>query len=315
MNPEQRFLEMIDRERNIYEPARLFHQNRFKVEEYLDALGSPHAEGAPLRLEGNKLVCTVSGKTYPINDEVPDFIGSIKNKNDKDFAEWERLNKQFLNYHQSLSVYTLVNSTPVSGYLGMRSGMAGIKDKTVVDIGAGTGHAYASFFYYPETLKYYLVDPNLRLLHDQFIRIYPKLSMLKMGHLLAFAENLPFRNDFADVVMSLSAIDHFKDYKAFFRESFRIAKPGGALFLSSHLDVPAAVNDQTGTTSKLFSASLPERITRYLYFKKAKVGHDDHTYHFTDTKPFTDAAEEAGFKIEKAEIFKRYFFVIAKKPI
>jgi hypothetical protein len=47
----------------------------------------------------------------------------------------------------------------------------------------------------------------------------------------------------------------------------------------------------------------------------AGVGHDDHTFHFTDTRPFTDAAEEAGFTVEKAEIFKRYFFLIARKPI
>lgn len=315
MNAEQRFLDFIDKERNIYEPARLFHQNRFKVSDYVKDLVLPGIADSPLRLEGERLICSKSGKVFPVSDDVPDFIGSIKSKEDKDFAEWERLNKQFLNYHKSLSVYTLVNSTPVAGYLGMRSGMAAIKDKTVVDIGAGTGHAYASFFYYPETLRYFLVDPNLRLLHDQFIRIYPKLSFLKMGHLLAFAEQLPFRNDFADVVMSLSAIDHFKDYKAFFKESFRIARPNGILFLSSHLDIPASAVDRTGTGSKLFSPTLPERISRYLYFRKAGVGHDDHTFHFTDTRPFTDAAEEAGFTVEKAEIFKRYFFLIARKPI
>ncbi|MEY4111418.1 MAG: hypothetical protein RLZZ46_1774 [Bacteroidota bacterium] len=314
MNAEQRFLNFIDRERNIYEPAQLFHQNRIPVQEYAADLVSTLESGAMLKLDGNKLVCSASGKEFPVNDEVPDFIGAIKVKGDKDFEEWDRLNTQFLNYHKSLSVYTLVNSTPVASYLGMRSGMAAIKDQTVVDIGAGTGHAYASFFYYPETLRYFLVDPNLRLLHDQFIRIYPKLSFLRMGHILAFAEHLPFRNNFADVVMSLSAIDHFKDYKAFFRESFRIARPGGKLFLSSHLDVPAQSTDQTGLSSKLFSASLPERIARYLYFKKAKVGHDDHTFHFTDTRAFEMAAEEAGFSVERSEIFKRYFYLLAVKP-
>lgn len=314
MDAEQRFLELIDKERNIYESARLFPQNRLRVEEYAADLVSPGKSDATLSLRDNQLICSKTGGSFPVIDHVPDFIGSIKRSGDKDYAEWERLNKQFLNYHQSLSVYTLVNSTPVSAYLGMRSGMAAIKDQTVVDIGAGTGHAYASFFYYPETLRYFLVDPNLRLLHDQFIRIYPKLSFLKMGHLLAFAEELPFRSNFADVVMSLSAIDHFKDYKAFFRESFRIARPGGKLFLSSHLDVPASTTDRTATGSKIFSESLPERIARYLYFKRAKVGHDDHTFHFTDTSTFSQAAEEAGFAVERAEIFKRYFFLIARKP-
>lgn len=314
MNTEQRFLNLIDRERNIYEPAELFSQNRFEVSEYLSDLVVPGQPDRPLHLEGSDLVCGVSGKKFSVHDQVPYFTHSHSKDPSQNQSEWERLNKQFLNYHKSLSVYTLVNSAPMLAYLGLRSGMAGLRDQTVVDIGAGTGHAYASFFYYPETLKYYLVDPNLRLLHDQFIRIYPKLSLLKMGHMLAYAEELPFRNNFADLVMSLSAIDHFKDYKAFFREAFRIAKPGGKLFLSSHLDIPAAATDRTGLLSKLLTASLPERITRYIYFRRARVGDDDHTFHFKDTSPFTEAAEEAGFVVEKAEVFKRYFFVIARKP-
>lgn len=131
--------------------------------------------------------------------------------------------------------------------------------------------------------------------------------------MLAYAEELPFRNNFADLVMSLSAFDHFK-YKAFFREAFRIAKPGSKLFLNSHLDVPPAATDRTGLLSKLLTASLPERITRYIYFRRARVGNDDHTFHFKDTSPLTEAAEEARFVVEKAEVFKRYFFVIARKP-
>lgn len=313
MNPEQIYLSLIDKERNIYAPAQLFDQNRAPVIDYLENMRSPGNNEALLSIVGEEVRCAATGKVYSKENEVLDFIKATEKK-DQD-QEWERLNAQFLNYHKSLSVYTLLNSVPIANYLALRSGMGDLKNKTVVDIGAGTGHALCSFFQYPETLDYYLVDPNLRLLHDQFIRIYPKLTQLKLKHVMAFAEELPFKSNFTDVVMSLSAIDHFKDYKAFFAEAFRILKPGGTLFLSSHLDIDANVADTTKTSQKLFSDTFFERLARYLYYKKHKVGSDDHTYHFTSLEPFETGMKENGFVIEKSEIFKRYFFIVAKKPL
>jgi ubiquinone/menaquinone biosynthesis C-methylase UbiE len=313
MTPEQIYLNLIDKERNIYEPAQLFHQNREAVSNYIDNMRNPSDNDGILTIEGNQVKCEKTGKVFTKQDEVLDFIKATEKKPED--KEWERLNEQFLNYHKSLSVYTLLNSVPVANYLALKSGMGNLKDKTVVDVGAGTGHAWCSFFQYPETIDYYLVDPNLRLLHDQFIRIYPKLTQLKLKHVMAFAEELPFKSNFTDVVMSLSAIDHFKDYKAFFAESFRILKPGGTLFLSSHLDVPASAADATKTSQKLLSDTFFERLARYLYYKRSKVGHDDHTYHFDSLEPFETGMKEKGFIIEKSEIFKRYFFVVAKKPL
>jgi ubiquinone/menaquinone biosynthesis C-methylase UbiE len=312
MTPEQIYLNLIDKERNIYEPAQLFQQTREAVAAYIDNLRSPGNHDGQLSIVGNEVKCTKTGKVFSKQDEVVDFIKATEKKPED--KEWERLNQQFLNYHKSLSVYTLVNSVPVANYLSLRSGMGNIKDKVVVDVGAGTGHALCSFFQYPEQIDYYLVDPNLRLLHDQFIRIYPKLTQLKMKHVLAFAEELPFKNNFTDVVMSLSAIDHFKDYKAFFAEAYRILKPGGTLFISSHLDIPADAADATKTSQKLLSDTFFERLARYLYYKRSKVGHDDHTYHFDSLEPFESGMKEKGFVIERSEIFKRYFFVIARKP-
>ncbi len=313
MNSEEIYFNLIDKERNIYEPAQLYHQNREAVENYLNNMRSPGESEGVLSIEGDMVICNKNGKKFTKQNNVLDFIKATDSKPED--KEWERLNVQFMNYHKSLSPYTLLNSAPINNYLALRSGMGAIKDKIVVDIGAGTGHAWCSFFQYPETIDYYLVDPNLRLLHDQFVRIYPKLTQLKLKHIMAYAEELPFKNNFADVVMSLSSIDHFKDYKAFFAEAFRILKPGGTLFVSSHLDIPAHAEDVTSTSQKLFSDSFFERLSRYLYYKKSKVGHDDHTYHFTSLEPFETGMKEKGFIVEKGEIFKRYFYVLAKKPL
>ena len=301
---KNRYYELIDKERNIYELAELYPQNRKDVNDYLDILQDPISKST-LKLNGNHLI---GDKEYSIDENVVNFTS-----NDTTSEAWKKLNTQFLNYHKSLSVYTLINSAPINNYISLQSEIGTIKNAKVLDVGGGTGHVYASFFQYPESIEYYLLDPNLRLLHDQFIRLYPKLSYLKMGHILANAEFLPIKDNSFDVVINLSAIDHFDDYKKFISEAFRVLKPGGKFLVSSHLDIPQADEDKTKTKSKIFSSSFWERVSRYFYYKKHAVGSDDHTLHLEDGKPIEEALLESGFTIKKEEIFKRYFYFVAEK--
>lgn len=301
---ENTFLSLIDKERNIYELAELYHQNRCPVETFMDILQDPKT-GAEMKLVDNKLL---GEKEYLIKDNVVYFKTDINISND-----WKKQNTQFLNYHRSLSVYTMLNSTPIISYLAYKSGFGNVKNKRVLDIGGGTGHTLTSFFQYPETIDYYLLDPNLRLLHDQFIRIYPKLVFLKMKHLIAQGEYLPFKNNSFDLLLSISAIDHMEDYKKFILESYRVLSPGGKLLISSHLDVKAAKMDRTKSRSKIFSSSFWERVARYLYYRKHSVGNDDHTLHLENEMPIKNAMELAGFKIVGQEIFKRYFYLVGVK--
>lgn len=303
MSTDRQF-KLIDKERNIYELAELYPQNRKSVSEYLDLLQDPISQSA-LTIEKDTLI---GEKEYNIEDNVANFTSNNTNSD-----EWKRLNKQFLNYHKSLSVYTLLNAAPVSNYISLQTEIGLMKDIKVLDVGGGTGHAHCSFFHFPETIEYYLLDPNLRLLHDQFIRLFPKLSYLKMGHILANAEYLPIKNDSFDVVINISAIDHLDDYKKFISEAFRVLKPGGKFLVSSHLDIPEMDEDKTKMKSKIFSASFWERVSRYLYYRKHAVGSDDHTLHLEDGKPIEKALIESGFTIKKEETFKRYFYFVAEK--
>ena len=225
-----------------------------------------------------------------------------------DIEKWEKLNKQFLNYHKSLTIYEIINGFASNNYLSIVSGMGELKDKIVVDVGAGTGHVYCSFFRHPESIQYYLLDPNLRLLHDFFLRMYPCLALNKLAHILSYAEQLPLRNGFADVVLSLAAIDHYKDYEKFIYEAYRVLKADGILFISSHLDMPAKqllVN--VNGSGKL--VRFLERLTRHLYVRQNKVGHDDHTFHFENTEPIVKCMKNAGFEIVDDVIFDSNFYV------
>jgi ubiquinone/menaquinone biosynthesis C-methylase UbiE len=303
MNIERQY-KLIDKERNIYELADLYPQCRMEVAEYVDLLQDPIAQTS-LTIEDTKLV---GDNKYNIEDNVANFT-----VNDTTSDEWKRLNKQFLNYHKSLSVYTLLNAAPIINYIALKTEIGLLKNVKVLDVGGGTGHSHCSFFQFPETIEYYLLDPNLRLLHDQFIRLFPKLSNLKMGHILANAEYLPIKDNSFDVVINISAIDHLDDYKKFISEAFRVLKPGGKFLVSSHLDVPQKDEDKTKAKSKIFSSSFWERVSRYLYYRKHAVGSDDHTLHLEDGKPIEEALLESGFTIKKEEIFKRYFYFVAEK--
>ena len=242
-SPKELFISMIDKEKNIYELSELFDQNRKKVDTYVNLLKDPHST-SKLIINNNILV---GDNKYEIVDNIPNFTNlSITS------AEWKKLNKQFLNYHKSLNAYSLLNALPILNYLSTQTGIAELKNIKVLDVGGGTGHTFASFFQYPETIDYFLLDPNLRLLHDQFLRVYPKLSFLEMAHILANAEYLPIVDNSFDVVLSLSAVDHLDDYKKFISESFRVLKPGGKFLISSHLDIPPANIDKTNLIDKVF---------------------------------------------------------------
>lgn len=299
------YLDLIDNERNIYEKASLHQQQRKKIDTYYNILQDPK-DRSNLKLKDNYLISKTS--KFQIKLNVPNFT-----ENDILSEKWENLNNQFLNYHKSLSTYSLINSAPILNFVSLDSKIGNLKNVKVLDVGGGTGHTHVSFFRHPESIEYFLLDPNLRLLHDQFIRIYPKLSYLDMGHILANAESLPIKNDSFDVVLSLSAIDHLDDFKKFISESYRVLKKKGRFLIYSHLDKVVNKKDKTTVNEKLFSHTFFERTARFMYLKNNSVGKDDHTLHLNNTNPIIETMAKNGFKILKEKVFKRYFYIVGEK--
>ena len=299
------YLELIDKEKNIYNLASLYSQNRVDVEDYIDILIDPY-DKSNLKVVDN--LVHGANRKYELTENIVNFTNHKINSED-----WVNLNNQFLNYHKSLSAYTLLNSSPINNYLSLDSGIGFERNLRVLDVGGGTGHTHASFFQFPDEIEYFLLDPNLRLLHDQFIRIFPKLTYLKMAHILAYAENIPFQDNSFDLILNISSVDHMNDYKKFISEVYRVLKPGGKFLISSHLDVSCSNNDKVKFKDKMFSYNFFERLSRYLYFKKHHVGSDDHTLHLEDEKPIEIELLKNDFKILKQKIFKRYFYFVAQK--
>lgn len=82
-----------------------------------------------------------------------------------------------------------------------------ISNKKVLDIGCGTAF-YSKFF------KHYAGIDNSKEM----------LNKANANVILGNAEKLPFENKSFDVVISISAIHNFKDYKKAIDEMFRVAK-------------------------------------------------------------------------------------------
>ena len=179
------FSNMIDIGRDIYKLADLFPQNRHNISHYIHLLKCINCGGGNFESSNLAITCTSCNTKFEVDDNIVNIISDSSNTD-----KWSELNEQFLGYHKSLTPYTLLNAAPFINYLSYKSGIGNLKNIKVLDVGGGTGHTLCSFFHYPETIDYYLIDPNIRLLHDQFIRVYPKLLELKMSHFRGYAEKL-----------------------------------------------------------------------------------------------------------------------------
>ena len=302
-------LSLFQEERDIYQEAKLFHQNRHNLNDKIIYLKCVKCD-SKIEKKVDAFICKKCNTLYPSKNNILNFIHS----EDNDDKAWGELNKQFLNYHKSLTVYTLLNSAPIVHYIFNSTRLSELKNQFIIDVGAGTGNTYFSALSFPETNDYYLTDPNIRLVHDQFIRIYPNCLRNKLTHLLCFAENLPFQSEIADYVFSISSIDHMKSYKQFIQESHRVLKQDGKLFIMSHLDVePMNRTQHKSFIRKIFSKNIFEKISRYLYYKRNRVKSDDHTFHFYNTDEIIEALTENKFKIEINENEQGIFWILASK--
>lgn len=326
MDPKEIHNYMISQHRNIYQEAQLFEQNRKIIDSYLENLVHPFHTNLTFKLDDDKLVAENSD-TFSVKNNVIDFR-AIKVDDTKLHDQWAELNDTLVNYQKFLTPYVLLNSLPIYSYIGEKTGLNQIKNAKVIDVGAGTGQIFGTFFFNQESIEYYLVDPNLRLLHDQFLRLYPKLAHFPLAHILCYAENLPFKSGFADLVMSISSIDHFKDYKKFMVEAHRVLKTGGSILIASHLDSLTSKPPQIKVPKELtkdgsersFTDKVYNRLVlkfehyakKYHNKKRGKVV-DDHMHHFDDTKVLENSLKENGFIVEQAEVFNRNFFIKAKK--
>jgi ubiquinone/menaquinone biosynthesis C-methylase UbiE len=100
------------------------------------------------------------------------------------------------------------------------------RGESLLDIGCGTGfvvRAAKGIF-----TKLYGMDISENILKAiSSYGIYP---------VCADAKEVPFRNESVDVVVLFSVIHHFYDYRPILKETYRVIKPGGVLYIDHDMN-------------------------------------------------------------------------------
>lgn len=111
------------------------------------------------------------------------------------------------------------------------------KNKKVLDIGCGPR---GSLEWADNALERIGIDP--------LAEKYKKLqhSSHEMHYVNAYAEKMPFYNDYFDIVCSFNSLDHVDDLQAVCKEIKRVLKPGGLLLIIVDIhNTPTITEPQT----------------------------------------------------------------------
>ncbi|MHA2251780.1 MAG: class I SAM-dependent methyltransferase [Candidatus Kariarchaeaceae archaeon] len=90
----------------------------------------------------------------------------------------------------------------------------------LLEVGGGTGR-YASHFI-DLVNQVWIVDPSQPML-DQTLKEYQGKIQIKNGT----AENLPFPNEFFDIILASDSLHHWEDQEIGITEIYRVLRPGG----------------------------------------------------------------------------------------
>lgn len=128
-----------------------------------------------------------------------------------------------------------------------------IKDKKILDVGAGTGRV---------SLPLALAGAQVTALDvsEKILEVLKRKNK-KITTVVGEAENLPFENESFDIVTAAFLVVHLKDPKIFFDEVYRVLKPDG-LFLVSNINQkePPVVKTKEGEIQIKSYYHRPEKI-------------------------------------------------------
>ena len=100
-----------------------------------------------------------------------------------------------------------------------------LKGKRVLDVGCGIGMYSQAFF--NEGADVFGIDIDKENI-QKAKKLMPGISFL-----VDESENLPFENNFFDIVFLHEVLEHVKDDKKTISECFRVLKPGGKIIIFS----------------------------------------------------------------------------------
>jgi ubiquinone/menaquinone biosynthesis C-methylase UbiE len=137
------------------------------------------------------------------------------------------MTRQRVNYNQIASEYDDRYISPSLEDRGkaLVELAAGLQADQILEVGCGTGHWLGAM--HSVTRGLYGLDASTGMLK----RAHSRKGPLKLA--CGYARQLPFEDNFFDLVFCVHAIHHFGDPGAFIGEAFRVLRGGGALAIVS----------------------------------------------------------------------------------
>jgi ubiquinone/menaquinone biosynthesis C-methylase UbiE len=195
-------------------------------------------------------------------------------------------------------------------YVALLAKWVGFKQgQTVVDVGCGLGYLGTLYWqYFGKGGKYCGVDISPKLITEakKLSRNWAKggTAEFKVGD----AYQLPYPDDYADVVMCQTLLLHLSDQQKAVNEMFRILKPGGIALCKEPDHLSMALQHSI--------SSMPELPMKdKLFFQKMSYicarGREKLGLGISDTAPHVPLwLKEAGFKQIDAKTSSQPFFMI-----
>jgi ubiquinone/menaquinone biosynthesis C-methylase UbiE len=148
------------------------------------------------------------------------------------------------------------------------------------------------------------------------VRNAQNVGIHNMKARVADAENLPFEDDFFDMVVGHAVLHHLPDVPAAMAEALRVLKPGGALVIAGE---PTRIGFQIVGVAKRTTAELMKTVGRRIGItRELGGGHADaeaaleahvdlHEFHPHMVKGWANAAGFTNVKVQTEELFSGLF--------
>ncbi len=105
--------------------------------------------------------------------------------------------------------------------------------KSMLDVGCGIGHwGQMLAAHLPTDAKIIGIDPEATWIQNATERAQQKGLSSKTDYLLGTAENIPFPDNYFDMVSCQTVLIHLKDVSIGIKEMLRVLKPGGLLLVA-----------------------------------------------------------------------------------
>lgn len=192
----------------------------FSHQFWVSNLVCPQCNGKLFIINSN-INCEICQKHYSIIDGVPCFIDRILSEHQKSELRY------YLNiYGKNSFKENFYNQTEVcykwaTKWINVETVQ---KDTKIICIGGSYGddlpHVKSNFKF------------NVDHLAHQYIKMFPGIIKANVKHIASKSENLPFKDNYADIIYSRNSLDHVNNPIKTLLEINRVLKPEGKFFLS-----------------------------------------------------------------------------------